>query len=108
MNIKIEYTNNEKAPAIITKGKYSTPVWIQQKWEDGEYSQYIQKNGCGHCCVAMALNLSGINIDPHAEYTHCRKLWGEPRMGEPLFEDHFLSETGIMPVVESFGIPAKA
>lgn len=108
MNIKYEYTGDTSVPAIITKEENSTPVWIQQEWQNGEFSQYIIKNGCGHCCCAMALNLNGIKIDPHEEYTYCRKLWGEPRMGEPLFEDHFLSETGIAQVIRSFGVNAKA
>ena len=108
MNIKYEYTGDSKIPAIITKGCNFTPVWIQQEWETGEFSAYIRKNGCGHCCTAMALNLCGIKINPHEEYVLCRKMWGEPRMGEPLFEDHFISETGIVQIIKNFDIKAEA
>ena len=106
--IYYKYTENAKEPAIITRDKYSTRVWIQQEWESGEYAKYIQKNGCGHCCTAMALNLSGITITPYEEYCLCRKLWGTPRIGEPIYEDHFLSETGIAEIIRHFGIPAQA
>lgn len=102
-----EYTQNPKIPAYVQVGEKSTPVWIQQLWEDGEFSEYVRRNGCGHCCTAMVLNLHGVNIDPHEEYTLCRKRWGKPRMGEPLFEDNFLSGTGIAEILESFNVPAK-
>jgi len=107
---KITYkcTNDPKIPAIIKYGENSTPVWIQQLWEEGEFAQYIRKNGCGHCCTAMVLNLCGVTITPHEEYVLCRKMWGEPRVGEPFFEDNYLSATGIEQVFKSFGITAKA
>ncbi len=103
-----EYTNDASVPAIITLGEYSTPVWIQQKWQEGEYAGFVQKNGCGHTCTAMALNLNGIKITPHEEFTLCRKMWGEPRMGDPLYEDNFASASGIVKVITSFGIKAEA
>ena len=106
--IDYKYTGNAKEPAIITRDNYSTYVWIQQEWETGEYAKFIQKNGCGHCCTAMALNLNGITITPHEEYCLCRELWGAPRMGEPIYEDNFLSETGIAEIIRYFGIPARA
>jgi len=108
MNLSFEYTGNPDIPAIVTKGDKSSPVWIQQNWNTGTYANYIKKNGCGHCCTAMALNLNGIKINPHEEYELCRKMWGEPRMGEPLFEDHFISETGICEIIRSFGVEAQA
>lgn len=108
MSIAYKYTGDSAEPAIITMGENSTPVWIQQEWETGEYAEFIRKNGCGHCCTTMALNLNGIKINPHEEFTLCRKMWGEPRRGEPLFEDNFLSETGIEEIIKSFGIKAKA
>ena len=107
MYAEYEYTGDSKVPAKITIGDKSTPVWIQQKWQDGEYAQFIRKNGCGHTCTAMALNLNGITINPHEEFTLCRKMWGEPRMGEPLFEDNFISASGITKVISSFGIAAQ-
>ena len=103
-----KYTNDASVPAIITLGEHTTPVWIQQKWQEGEWAQFVQKNGCGHTCTAMVLNLNGININPHEEFALCRKLWGEPRMGEPLYEDNFISASGIVKVIESFGIKAQA
>ncbi len=102
------YTGNPTLPAIITKNGQEIPVWIQQLWEDGQYAEFVRKNGCGHCCSAMALNLHGVKINPHEEFTLCRKMWGEPRMGEPLFEDNFLSGTGIAYVLRSHSIPAAA
>lgn len=105
--ISYSLTDDCKTPAIITKGEYSTPVWIQQKWEDGEYSKYIQKNGCGHCCTAMALNLNGIKITPYEEFLLCKKLWGEPRNEEPICEDYFISAAGICKIINSFNVPAQ-
>ncbi|MBR3934681.1 MAG: hypothetical protein IKJ68_12350 [Clostridia bacterium] len=101
------FTGDKNAPAIINLGKYSTPVWIQQNWTQGEYAQFVRKNGCGHCCTAMALNLNGVKINPHEEFTLCRKMWGEPRMYEPVNEDNFLSVSGIEKVLVSFGVNAK-
>ncbi len=100
--------SDEVIYAEVFANGYSTPVWNQHKWNSGEYAVYIQKNGCGHCCTAMALNLNGIKITPHDEFVLCRKMWGEPRMGEPLFEDNFISESGIAEVIKSFGINAIA
>ena len=108
MSITFEFTENSKAPSVITKGKFSTPVWIQQEWTDGEYAKYIVQNGCGHCSAAMALNLCGVKITPYEEYLLCRKMWGAPRQGEPLFEENYLSGTGIENVINSLGVPAKA
>lgn len=99
---------DEKIYAEVYANGNSTLVWNQAKWQDGEYARYIQKNGCGHCCTAMALNLNGIKITPHEEFSLCRKMWGEPRMGEPLFEDNFISASGIAQVIKSFGINATA
>ena len=93
--VSYTFTGDENAPAIVSIGNKSTPVWIQQNWQDGEYAQYVRKNGCGHCCTAMALNLNGVKINPHEEFEHCRKMWGEPRMSEPINEDNFLSVKGI-------------
>ena len=108
MSITYTYTGDSTQPAIVTRGENSTPVWIQQEWKEGEFAEFIRKNGCGHCCSSMALNLNGIKINPHEEFALCRKKWGAPRMGEPLFEDNFLSETGIEEIIKSFGINAKA
>ena len=108
MSISYSFTQNPKAPSVINKGKFSTPVWIQQEWTDGEYVGYIVHNGCGHCCTAMALNLCGVEIDPYEEYLLCRKMWGAPRQDAPTFEENYLSATGIEKVINSLGVPAKA
>lgn len=101
------FTGDENAPAIVSLGEHSTPVWIQQNQTQGEYAEFIRKNGCGHCCTAMALNLNGIKINPHEEFSLCRKMWGEPCMDEPVNEDNFLSVNGIVQVIKSFGINAE-
>lgn len=62
--------------SVVTLGDKSTPVWAQNRWDTGEYQEFVRKNGCGHCCCAMALNLYGIKIDPHGEFALCRRLWG--------------------------------
>lgn len=99
---------DKKIYAEVSAGANTTPVWNQHKWQSGEYAIYIQKNGCGHCCTAMALNLNGIKITPYEEFELCRKMWGEPRMGEPLFEDNFISPSGIAQIIKRFGINAAA
>lgn len=101
------FTGDNKIPAKVTVNGYSTPVWIQKRWEQGEYAAYIQKNGCGHCCTAMALNLHGITINPHEEFALCRKRWGTPRMDEPFKEGNFMSVSGITKILNSFGVSAQ-
>ena len=63
MQVTYAFTDNPSIPAVVTRGVYSTPVWLQQDWEDGEFACYIRGNGCGHCCIAMAANLHGVKID---------------------------------------------
>lgn len=103
MQVTYAFTDNPSIPAVVTRGVYSTPVWLQQDWEDGEFACYIRGNGCGHCCIAMAANLHGVKIDPYEEYLHCRKLWGPP--GEKQY--HFMSLPGIQKILASFGIPSE-
>lgn len=102
--VTYRFTGDEKIPAEITVGEYTTPVWIQKYWEDGEFAEYVQKNGCGHCCVAMAMQLLGKKMNPHEEYTHCRAIWGAPE--EPY--GHFLSVSGAAKSLNSFGVDAVA
>lgn len=106
-NATYSFTGNTKIPSEITFNGNSTPVWIQQEWDDGEYAEFIRRNGCGHCCTAMALNLHGIKINPHEEFALCRKKWGEPRMGEPLEEDNFMSVCGIVKILAEFDVSAQ-
>ncbi len=94
-------------PATVEKDGRTTPVWIQQRWEEGEYAVYIQKNGCGHCSCAMALGLSGVAISPYEEYLLCRERWGEPREEADPPEQHYLSPSGILDIIKSFGVPAS-
>jgi len=100
-------TNNPSIPAEVTVDGHSTPVWIQQNWTEGENSLYIRRNGCGHCCTSMVLNLRGIKINPYEEYMHCRKLWGVPNEDAIPPQDHFITVSGITKVLESFGIKSK-
>ena len=100
-------TNNPNIPAEVTVDGRRTPVWIQQNWTDGENSLYIRRNGCGHCCTAMVLNLRGIKITPYDEYMHCRKLWGVPNEAANPPQDHFITVSGITKVLESFGIKSE-
>ena len=93
---------SELIPAYVSLGNKSTPVWLQQKWSEGEYSEFIVKNGCGHCCAAMALNLHGIKIDPHEEFTLCRKLWGEPKE----HQGNYQTVSGITEILAHYGVSA--
>lgn len=102
--VTFENTTNEDIPAVVHRGAHSTPVWIQSKWTEGEYARYIQRNGCGHCCTAMAACLYGVEIDPYREYMLCRELWGPPC--EERGQDHFITVSGIVKVLSSLGIPA--
>jgi len=100
-------TSDAAMPSVITCGEFSTPVWIQTNLTSGEYARFIQNNGCGHCCTAMALNLRGVKIDPHEEFTLCRELWGKPRIGKPFYEDNFMSASGITKILRHFGIDSE-
>lgn len=102
---KYIFTDNEKIPAIITVGEYSSPVFIQQLWEDGEYASFIRNNGCGHCCASMALNLCGVNITPYEEFLLCRKMWGSP--DEKNGEYNYQSVSGISKVINHFGVACE-
>ena len=106
---RYQLTQNLLIPTIVNIGAMSMPVWLQQRWHTGEYAVYIQRNGCGHCCAAMAANLHGIHIDPHQEYTLCRSLWGAPKeLPDEKGQDHFQSAAGITKILHYLGIPAEA
>lgn len=100
-------TNDELIPAVVTIGDRMTPVWRQNRWSSGEYQDYIVRNGCGHCCTAMALNLYGITIDPHQEFSICRKLWGEPKRDGKVIQDNFQSVSGITKILNYHGVSAE-
>ena len=92
--------------ASVRRGAHVSPVWIQSRWEEGEFATYIQKNGCGHCCVAMAARLLGTSdVTPYTEYEHCRALFGPPDKARD--EGHFLSPRGVALSLRGFGLRAE-
>ena len=99
-------TENELTPCIVSLGNAETPVWHQGKWSEGEYQEFVRKNGCGHCCVAMALNLHGIRIDPHEEFTLCRALWGAPVLEREFPQLGYQTVAGISKILKHHGVPA--
>lgn len=106
-NISIEKTEDKRIPAVVTIGKHSTPVWLQSEWEDGPHAFYIKRNGCGHCCAAMALRLCGVSgMDPEKEYEKCIELWGAP--DEAAGQDHFQTVKGIVRILNEYGVKAEA
>ena len=98
-------TNDELVPATVTLGEKSTPVWRQNRWDTGEYKHYVVNNGCGHCCAAMALNLYGVEIDPHGEYSLCRELWGEAKRERT--QGNYQSVSGITKILGHHGVKAE-
>ena len=99
--------NTELIPSIISLGEASTPVWHQAKWTEGEYEEFVRKNGCGHCCAAMALNLHGIRITPHEEFALCRKLWGVPNREQEFPQGNYQTVAGITKILNHHGVPAE-
>lgn len=104
---KYELIENDYAPTIVSIGSRSTPVWRQQRWDEGEYQEFVRKNGCGHCCASMALRLNGIDIDPHREFTLCRQLWGAPVREREFPQDNLQSVAGITKIINHFGVKAE-
>ncbi len=103
---RYELTGNEYFPSIVSIGDRSTPVWRQQRWDNGKYQEFIRKNGCGHCCASMALRLNGIDIDPHKEFTLCRELWGQPQKDREFPQDNLQSVAGITMILRHYGVKA--
>ena len=92
--------------ATVRRGEHEAPVWIQTRWEGGEYAPYVIQNGCGHCAVAMALRLSGVpDIDPYLEYQNDRRLFGAPN--EAAGEGHWLDPQGVAASLRSFSVGAE-
>lgn len=105
MPASYEKTDDPRAPALVRVNGRETPVWIQALWEGGPDEEYIHRNGCGHCCAAMAARLHGIDgFDPAKEYARCLELWGEPQ-GK---QGHYQTVRGIACILQSLGIPAEA
>ena len=99
--------DTELIPCIVSNGEGETPVWRQARWSDGEYQEFVRKNGCGHCCAAMALNLHNIKIDPHEEFTLCRKLWGEPDREREFPQGNYQTVAGITKILNHHGVKAE-
>lgn len=105
---RAELVCSELVPRIIYIGTHSTPVWRQSQWNEGQYQEFIRKNGCGHCCTAMALRLNCVyNVDPHDEFTLCRELWGEPQKDREFPQDNLQSVSGITKILRHYGVPAE-
>lgn len=90
-------------PARLDIDGRTTPVWRQQRFDHRPHGEYLSRNGCGHCCTAMALQLHGVELDPHDEYEYCLTLWGEPQA----HQGRYLSVGGITAVLRSFGVAAE-
>lgn len=104
---RYELIGNDHTPSIVYVGNESTLVWRQNRWDTGEYQEFVRKNGCGHCCATMALNLHGVKINPHEEFTLCRKLWGEPKKDREFPQDNLQSVSGITKILRHHGVNAE-
>lgn len=105
--VTYQLTGEELTPATVSVAGGSTPVWHQAKWIEGEYQEFVRKNGCGHCCAAMALNLHGVKITPHEEFTLCRKLWGEPDREREFPQGNYQTVCGIVKILRHHGVAAE-
>lgn len=106
-NAIYDLVSSDLTPCIVRIGGHSTPVWRQNRWTSGQYQEFIRKNGCGHCCTAMALRLHGIYMDPHEEFTLCRQLWGEPQKDREFPQDNLQSVSGITKILRHHGVTAE-
>lgn len=94
-------------PCTVSVNGGTTPVWHQALWTEGEYAEFVRKNGCGHCCAAMALNLHGVAITPHEEFALCRALWGEPNREQEYPQGNYQTVAGITKILRYHGVPAE-
>ena len=104
-------TDDEFIPAYVSVRGRETPVWIQQRTPDAEFSKFVKQSGCGHTCVAMTLRLLGFDdITPYKEFLYCRELFGAPKKAEEspngLTQHAFITPSGIRKVLQSFSVPA--
>ena len=106
--VKYEFTKEQLIPAIMHRNGNKTPIWMQQRWQDGKYAVYVRQNGCGHCCVSMVCNLLGIEMNPHAHIERCVKLWGEPSIASNGNQQYyFLTPNGIVESLTGMGVKAE-
>ena len=99
-----ERLENDLTPSIVRVGEKSTPVWRQNRWENGEFAVY-RANGCGHCCTAMAARMNGVkDIDPQKEFELCRKLWGPPNEKQ----NNAITICGIDKILTELNVPHKS
>lgn len=97
-------TDDEKIYAYVSLNGFETPVWKQKAFDEGQYAFYVRRNGCGHCCCAMAARLYGVETDPYREMETCVERWGEPEKGR----DWYQTARGITEILHSFGISSTA
>ncbi len=102
--VMIKPSDDPLIPVYASLGGFETPVWAQSRWEQGPYAKYVRKNGCGHCCAAMAARLYGVEIDPAMEFDTCVTLWDEPDETH----DWFQTARGITEVLRAYGISSSA
>ena len=104
--------DDEFIPAYVSIRGKETPVWIQQRTPDAEFSKAVQQSGCGHSCTAMALKLLGVeDITPYKAYLRARELFGTPLPPEQspngLRQYHFITPSGVTKVLKSYGFNSK-
>lgn len=102
--VTLKKKEDPRIPVIASINGFETPVWLQSEWTEGPYAEYVRRNGCGHCCAAMAARLHGVEIDPAIEFDTCVELWDEPDEGH----DWFQTARGITEVLRAYGIPSSA
>ena len=107
-NPTYKFSNNPLIPAQIEHNGKTTPIWMQQRWQDGKYAVYVRQNGCGHCCASMICNLLGVEMNPHKHIEHCVNLWGEPSVAPSGNKQYyFLSITGFAKSLNSLGLKCE-
>ncbi len=107
-NLSYQFVNDVFKPAIVERNGFKTPIWMQQRWEEGKYAVYVRQNGCGHCCSAMVLNLLGIKITPYEHIERCVQLWGEPSIAPNGNKQYyFITPNGIVESLTGFGVKAE-
>ena len=105
--VDYDFIDTQLVYSTVKVGEMITPVWRQNRWDCGQYQEFIRNNGCGHCCVAMVLNLHDIKITPHDEFSECIKLWGMPNAEQEYPQRAYLSISGIYKILSHYGVKAE-